>query len=66
MTPEAIGDIISNRRFCGLWAFHPHGGHRQYCATVMLASGWCETDMFDDWRDAVRAAWHILKAENLV
>ncbi len=57
--------IIEHPRFVGLWTYRPHGGThggtRQFCVSVMVNGETQETEMFDNYGDALQAAGLILK-----
>ena len=60
MTDKPIADTIEHPRFCGLWTYRPYGGRRKFCATVIVDGVVNETEMFDEWRDALHAAGRVL------
>ncbi len=62
MTPDKreISTIFNDPRFCGLWSYRPYGGRRRYCATITVDGLPTETELCDNWQDAVAAAGVIL------
>ncbi len=52
--------VIRHDRFVGLWTYRPYRGMRKFCASVMVDGVTQETEMHDDWEDALRQADVIL------
>ena len=56
-------DVLTDSHFVGLWTYRPHGGERQFCASVMVDGVTSETRMYDDWKSALWEAASILAGE---
>ncbi len=56
--------IIRHDRFIGLWTYRPYGGTRRFCASVIVDGEVQETEMYNDWEDALRQAAGILESTN--
>ena len=56
-----INEVLSHKRFIGLWTYRPYSGNRKYCCTILICAEVQETEMHDTWQSAVGAAGALLE-----
>lgn len=55
-----LREVITHPRFVGLWTYRPHARPRQFSASVMVDGETQETELFDNFDEALDAAGKIL------